>query len=422
VTPRPPAWAIAISAAVLGSAVVPARPLRDLVSGEPAVAVELARPASYVVVAPVSNVLDTLTLLSLPQHVALAATVVGLFAVWRIARARGARRYGADVRRAGWRVEVRAALLALGLFAATYCAMAGAPRPMAALHLNDDSLLAVDFHSHTNASHDARPGFSVEENRSWHQAAGYGAAYISDHHSFRGVDVALATNPAMAGDATMLLPALEAAYQDQHVIVLGSAHDAGTAPVRQWAQGRATSGEDAGLILTIPSTIAHFAHSHAAPPARVLGFEISDGGPQGLAAGDRKKATIIALADNLGAALVTGSDNHGWGRTAAAWSVMTLPGWRRLSATALDAGIRATLETNGRRAVRPIGRTRAVGSDWPALLATAPAASWMMLRILSWPERLSWIAWCWTVVAIGHTLDSWRRRRQTRPPEGPHSI
>jgi predicted metal-dependent phosphoesterase TrpH len=376
----------------------------------------------YVVVAPASNLLDTLTLLSFPQHVALAVTVVGLFAVWRAMRARDARRYGADVRRSGWRVEVRAALLALGVLAAIYGAMADAPRPMAGLRLNDDSLLAVDFHSHTNASHDARPGFSVEENRSWHQAAGYGAAYISDHHSFRGVDVALATNPTMAGDATMLLPALEAAYQDQHVIILGSAHDAGTAPVRQWAQGRATSGEDAGLILTIPSTIAHFAHPHSAPPARVLGIEISDGGPQGLAAGDRKKATIIALADSLGAALVTGSDNHGWGRTAAAWSVMTLPGWRHLSATALDARIRAALETSGRRAVRPIGRTRAVGSDLPALLATAPAATWMMLRTLSWAERLSWIGWCCTVVAIGHALDSWRRRRQTRPPAGPHSV
>ena len=400
---------------------MPALPLRDLVTGKAAVTAELSRPASYIFFAPASNLLDMLTLLSMPQHVTLTATVVSLFAAWRVTRSRRARRGEADVRRPSWRAELRAAVLALGVFVAIYGAMAFAPRPMAALRLDDDSLLAIDFHSHTDASHDARPGFSADENRAWHQAAGYGAAYISDHHSFRGVDAALATNPMLAGDATMLLPALEAAYQDQHVIVLGSSHDAGTAPVRQWAQGRATIGEDAGLILTIPSTIVHFSRPHSEPPARVLGIEISDGGPQGLAAGDRKKATVIALADSIDAALVTGSDNHGWGRAAAAWSVMTLPGWRRLSAAALDARIRATLETRGRRAVRPIGRTRAVGSDLPALLATAPAATWMMLRTLSWSERLSWIAWCWTAVGIGHALDSRRRRRPMRRAPVPRS-
>jgi predicted metal-dependent phosphoesterase TrpH len=292
---------------------------------------------------------------------------------------------------------------------------------MAALRLRDDSQLAVDFHSHTNASYDARPGFSAAQNRAWHQAAGFDAAYVSDHHSFRGVHLALATNPAVAGDRTMLLPGLEAAYQDQHVIVLGSAHDAGTAPVRQWANGRATRGDGAGLILTIPGTVALFTRTEPAPPALVLGIEVSDGGPQGLAAGDRKRAPIIALADHLDAALLTGSDNHGWGRTAPAWSVMTIPGWRSLSADSLDARIRATLVTGGRRAVRPIGRTRAVGRDLPSLVVTGPATAWLMLRTLSWPERLSWIAWCWAAVAIASALGAWRRRRQSRRPRIAHS-
>jgi predicted metal-dependent phosphoesterase TrpH len=418
---RPPAWAIAISAAVLGSAVLPAPPLRDLLTNDPPAGAQLVRPALYVFFAPASNVLDALTLLSLWQHVALTVTLVVLFALWRVTRMRVAARDDGSVRRAAWRTEARAALLAIGLFAATYVVMAAAPRPMAALRLRDESFLAVDFHSHTNASYDARPGFSAEENRAWHQAAGYGAAYVSDHHSFRGVHIALATNPATAGDTTMLLPALEAAYQDQHVIVLGSAHDAGTAPVRVWANARSTSAEDVGLILTIPGTVALFAHTRTAPPARAVGIEISDGGPQGLVASDRKRASIIALADRHDDALLTGSDNHGWGRTAAAWSVMTIPGWRGLSADSLDARIRATLVTSGRRAVRPIGRTRAVGGDVPALLVTAPAAAWTMLRALSWPERLSWIAWCWTTVAIASAVRGVRRRRQSRRPPIAHS-
>ena len=418
---RPPAWAIAISAAVLGSAVLPAPPLRDLLTNDPPAGAQLVRPALYVFFAPASNVLDALTLLSLWQHVALTVTLVVLFALWRVTRMRVAARDDGSVRRAAWRTEARAALLAIGLFAATYVVMAAAPRPMAALRLRDESFVAVDFHSHTNASYDARPGFSAEENRAWHQAAGYGAAYVSDHHSFRGVHIALATNPATAGDTTMLLPALEAAYQDQHVIVLGSAHDAGTAPVRVWANARSTSAEDVGLILTIPGTVALFAHTRTAPPARAVGIEISDGGPQGLVASDRKRASIIALADRHDDALLTGSDNHGWGRTAPAWSVMTIPGWRGLSADSLDARIRATLVTSGRRAVRPIGRTRAGGGDLPALLVTAPAAAWTMLRALSWPERLSWIAWCWTTVAIASAVRGVRRRRQSRRPPIAHS-
>lgn len=387
---------------VLAGAVFPAFPVRDLLTGQSFAGARLERPLSYVLTAPLSNILDALTLLSLSQHAALIATLMAVSGALLVARGRSGRRSG-----------IRSMAIAPCVTVALYAAAIAAPRPMAALRLADPSLISVDFHSHTNASHDARTGFTAEANREWHRLSGYDAAYISDHHSFRGVDAALSANPAVAGASTMLLPALEASYQEEHVIVLGSAHDAGTAPVRQWAGGQAPRDNGAGLVLTIPGSVRAFNHSHGRR-AEVLGIELSDGSPRGLGEGDDKRDAIVALATKLGASLLTGSDNHGWGRTAVAWSVMTIPGWRALSADSLDARIRTSLRASGTRAVRPLARNRVSSASGALPLAmTAPAVAWLMMRTLSWPERLSWIAWCVAIALLSGALS--RRRHRGTP-------
>jgi predicted metal-dependent phosphoesterase TrpH len=395
-----------LSAAVLVSAVVPSFPLRDVVTNAPVQIADLVRPAAYVAIAPLSDVLDTLTLLSLLQHVVLVLTIGLAFICWRL-----------------WRrapstltAEIRAASVALFVLAILYVAMAVAPRPMAALRLQDPSLVAVDFHSHTNASYDARAGFSAAQNRGWHQAAGFGAAYVSDHHSLRGVRAGTRANPTISGDTTMLLPGLEASYSGQHVVVLGVPHDARSAPVRQWADGRATSGARVALVMTIPGPVAAFGALSGGTPSPVRGIELTDACPRGLDVGDRRHAAIVALADRLDIALLASSDNHGWGRTAVAWSVMFLPGWRGLTADSLDSRIRASLSLRGRQAVIPIGRTRVRSADVWSLLPTAPAAVWLMFRTLSWPERLSWLAWCWGLVVIARITRSLRTRRDGLRP------
>jgi len=46
---------------------------------------------AYMSIAPISSILDTLTLLTVGQHIALLLWVIGVFVVWRVARARGRR-------------------------------------------------------------------------------------------------------------------------------------------------------------------------------------------------------------------------------------------------------------------------------------------------------------------------------------------
>lgn len=387
-------WPACLTAIVLLGAAVPASAVRDLLADAPAGGVHLVRPAGYVALAPLSDVLDVLTLLSSTQHAALGVTLLVLFAAWRLVR-----RCVSDTVRHGRAREAGVAGLFAGAVLALYAAAIALPRPMAGLVLDDPSQIAVDFHSHTGASHDARAGFDADANRAWHAAAGYDAAYVSDHHSFRGAMAGLATNAPRAGDGTQLLPALEAAYQDEHVIVLGSAHDAGTAPVRQWADSRLPRDADAGLLMTIPGAVARF-RPGSVRQTRVLGIEVSDGCPRGLAESDVKQDSLVALGTSLGAALLTGSDNHGWGHAAVAWSVMSIPGWRAMTADQLDAGIRNHLRSAGTRAVIPVARTRVVSRNLLGLVTIVPAAAWTMVRTMSWAERLSWIAWIWIAALL----------------------
>src|SRR5258708_18775270 len=65
--PRAGAWPIAlltVTGIVLRSALSPLQPLRDAATFEPVQEAVLRRPIRYVLLAPVSGVLDTLTLLS----------------------------------------------------------------------------------------------------------------------------------------------------------------------------------------------------------------------------------------------------------------------------------------------------------------------------------------------------------------------
>ena len=162
---RLPWLAIALSLVVLVSAAFVVDPVRDaatlLAVGEG----RLAMPPAYLAIEPISSVLDTLTLLTVGQHIALFIWVIVAFAVWRIARARRK-----PVRA---RNEVIAGLALLVIVVLTYAAAAIAPRPMAQFTMSDETVIAIDFHAHTKYSHDGRPGWTEEDVRAWHRGAGY---------------------------------------------------------------------------------------------------------------------------------------------------------------------------------------------------------------------------------------------------------
>jgi hypothetical protein len=128
---------------------------------------------------------------------------------------------------------------------------------------------------------------------------------------------------------------------------------------------------------------------------------------------------VLRLADSLDLAVVAGSDNHGWGRTAAAWTLLTIPGWRRATPSALSGLIAAAIRRRGRHAARVVERPRARLSRPASLALTAPVVAWTMLEGLRWPERLSWLAWTWAA-ALGRLALRRRgaraRHDRARPP------
>ena len=384
-------------------------PVVDLAQPHSPAAASLKTPLLYDILAPVSNILDTLTLLSPVQYWATFALCAVVFFAPGIAR---------DLRRPrsfSLASTIISSLRFMGGTVAVIGIMLVVWRPMASLSLQDPDLIAVDFHSHTSASHDGRSDFDAERNREWHQSSGFNAAYVTDHRTFDGALSAAERNPSLAGAGTTLLPGIELRDADQHPILLGvdPVRMKITSPDWQEAAVEADGGPVPPiLILTMPGNIARVPIGEISGAIRLAGVEASDGAPRGMAQTERDRREILAFADKLHLALVAGSDNHGWGRAAPAWSVLRIPGWRGMTPGSLDIAIRRTILARVPGTTEIIARRTAAspsGKVETALSGVAVGLS--MLRTMNLRDRASWILWSWA----GGLLSLIRARRNRRP-------
>jgi len=393
------------------TAVFSLSPLMELTSPNASVTASLRTPLVYDVFAPASNVLDALTLLSPAQYWATFALCAAIFlglGIHRSARSR------AGFVATGF---LRAALCFMGGAVAVIGIMLVAARPMASLVLADRDLIAVDFHSHTEASHDGRPGFNPEKNREWHSSSGFDAAYVTDHMTFDGALTGAARNPARSGDATVLLPGVELRDGDEHPILIGVDPRRMRITSPDW-KGAAVEADGGPvppmLLLSMPGNILRIPMSETDGPVRLAGIEAADGSPRGMAQAARDRDGILALAANLHLAVVSASDNHGWGRTAPAWSVLRIPGWREMTPKELDIAIRRTIMTRGSQAIEVIARrTAGPPQNTVAAAAAGIAVALVMLRTMSLPDRFSWIVWSWGLCLLSlrnARRNSYRRR------------
>lgn len=352
----------------------------------------------FVLFSPIYNIWDSMSLLHAWQHLCVLGITVTAFVLWRCCAARGQPRIRL------WR-EVVQATVALALLVAWYAIGALAYRPMASLDVDDPDAVVVDFHSHTDASHDGRPGFSAERNREWHRSAGFHVAYVSDHGTYSAVREALSRNPVRSGDGTVLLPAYETRHKGQHFNVLGfsAAASNGFSPPPKMSSLPLAS--DSRAVLTLPTPLAK-----AAPGEGLVAIELIDGSPRGLEFGARMRKDLVRLCTQLGVAPVAGSNNHGWGRTAPGWTLLTIPGWRNLTPVQLDEAILAALASPERGRVIVIERAPPVSADRPVLMANVSTIVWNPFRRLSVPEQVSWVAWVWL---------AWWILRVARRPRGP---
>lgn len=405
---------LTISLLVMGTWLAGAPPLRALGTGVAPLA-RLRLSSAYLALAPYCDVMDTLSLMSVRQHLASLATVLVAYVAWRWRRRDHTQRPPRTV----LAVESARGTALLGAIVAVYALGALAPRPMAALELLAADELAIDFHSHTQASWDGRRTFTAERNRAWHREAGFDATYISDHGTIAGVIAGQAGNPSRAGDGTVILPATEVRCVGQHVVVLGATAQDTTADCAQRSpmathRVSGTWSDDARIaLLTIPGQLEN---AHALPAVQAI--EIADGAPRAFDQMERDERLLRQIAHNAGLARVSGSNIHGWGRTATAWSVMSIDNWRAMSPHALDVAIRRRLYDARGGAVQVIERRRPdPGASSLALAATVPVVVWSMLATLSGAERLVWLGWIWTAWGIAALVG--RRRVDAEPPAVP---
>jgi hypothetical protein len=404
-------WPLLITLCIAVTAAFSLSPLVDVARPDAAVTATLHAPLVYDILAPASNILDALTMLSPAQYwatfVLCALLIIGCEIIGDARRSRCFRIRQASrtcVRFAGGTVAILGIMLLLS-------------RPMASLRVSDPGLIVVDFHSHTSASHDGRPGFDAERNREWHRAAGFDAVYITDHRTFEGALEGARLNPPTAGDGTTILPGVELRDGPEHPILIGVDPRRMRINSPDWREAAVKA--DGGpvppmLILSMPGDLDRLPADEYTGEIRVAAIEGADGSPRGIAQTTSDGKRIIALADRMGLALVSGSDNHGWAEAAPAWTVLRIPGWRALTPAALDIAIRRTIiahvpgstQVISRRMATPV--TGRIGNVFGGVAVAA-----LMFRTMNPRDRLSWLVWSWGL-ALLPSISVRRRRRSIR--------
>jgi hypothetical protein len=421
---RIPWLALATTILVLATAIFAVPPIRDAATLGPVPEASIMYSPAYLAGAPFFDTLDTLSLLTVGQHVALLVTAILVYAAWRVwHRRRTAAPKPASVdhpsRRAVLR-EVAFAGLFLLVVVAVYAIGAVVPRPMAALTVRDLDVVVVDVHSHTKYSHDGRPGWGPEHVRAWHAASGYDAAYITDHRNYRGAEEGVAANPTVAGQGTVLLSGLEVVYGGERVNLLSAGRVyRGLTTANLWdidtvalALASLVASREPVLVQTIPARLERMRAAHGPGTPGVRAIESVDGAPRGLSQTRGQRRRIVRLADSLNLALVAGSNNHGWGRTAPGWTLFRVRGWRSMTPDELAARIERTIREGGRNATRVVDRRVAEADRSPIRLAlTVPLVTWRMLTTLSADQRVTWVIWAWVLAGAWFVVRGARRRR-----------
>ena len=360
--------AIALVVLLLATAIHPLSPLIDVVTGSTPGDVDLERPVTYVLFAPLSNTLDALTFFSQPRaEWALAVWILAL-AAW------GALRRAATP--LTWRRRTTRALVGPGVVVLLAVAAVLLPRPVPRLTTEGTvGGTVIDYHAHTNASHDGRPGWTLAKLAAWHERQGFEASYVTDHNVV--YDGSL---PVPEGTSINLLPGVEWSVYGQHVVAIGPVEplprDSFQGSTARMIRIFAAIERQGGLsIASLPEYWRyHWDDLGAFVVGGVDGFEIVNCAPKALGFPSNLRRQVLTLAGSHDLMVVGASDNHGWGKVTCVWNV-SLPGAQGFHTNRVFA--------------RPLALVQGDWQPWTAAV-TQP---WFLLRSLSWSERASWLTW-----------------------------
>jgi hypothetical protein len=169
------------------------------------------------------------------------------------------------------------------------------------------------------------------------------------------------------------------------------------------------TGNEPVLIETIPGDLSKVLTAKGSGTPGVRAIEVVDGSPRGLTQSRLDRTRIVHIADSANIALVAGSDHHGWGHAASAWTMMLIPGWRGAPPEEVSKAISATLRNNGRATTKVVERYVASSEDAALVPFTVPIVTWGMFRALSLDERIVWFAWVAALTMLAR-LSAMRRR------------
>ncbi len=403
---RVPWWAVVVTLLAVVTSVFAVNPVRNAATLASVNEARLTQPPAYLAFSPWVEMLDTITLLSVGQHIALGLWAIALYVAVRVW---SALRATTSVRR-----EARSATAFLALLVLVYGIGAMAPRPMAQLLATEGTVIIADFHAHTMYSHDGRRGWDENDVRAWHRGAGFDVAYVTDHRTFTGAERGVAGNASQAGqtEGTMLLQGLEAVLRGQHVNILSAGRrfrglttpDLRDVDEQALALASLVPNNEPVVIQTIPDDLSKVLPAGQPGTAGARAIELIDGAPRGLSQSRRDRARILRIADSLDLALVAGSDNHGWGRAAPGWTLLRIPGWRGMTTDSLAGSIERVLRL-GRNGSTLVVERRVANSTNPLALAFAGIViPWRLLTTLSADERVVWIIWTWAIVIVARAL------------------
>lgn len=365
-------------------------PLTDPVNTAVPASLRLSVPAVYVALAPVFTTWDGISMLSMSRLTGFLAGLLALYLAWRI--------WQAFLHSPRLRLLRELGVLLLWVSALAVYLVVGAlwHRPMLSLTSVLPGELVVDFHSHTNASHDVTgtwmTGFDAAANLRWHRRAGFDAAFITDHN-------VVSQESRVAGDGTVLCPGIEVSAWRAHIVLLGD-----TLPVDRRQYNRslesllqllASSESDYGSlsVASLPEYRRnHWQRLETLVQAGLDGFEIVNASPKANELTRAERDTVIALARASNRLVLGVSDSHGWGATNMVWNLVPVASGTEPSA--MCNAILQQLQT-GFGAVRVIERHRLRPDSWWPMVLTPVGMVWETWRSMGWPLSLSWLLWLW---------------------------
>jgi hypothetical protein len=399
---RLPLLPILLTLGLLAARVLRAAPLTDPLGGKLPPGVHLGFPATNLIFAPLFDLWDGVSMLSMSRLTGFATGLLVLYVVWRVIQAARRKRVDPDAGPPiGLIRETASLFLALAGLAGFVAAGLLWHRPMVSLRGAPDGVMVVDFHSHTSASHDVKgtlmKGFDAEANRRWHGRAGFDAAFITDHNTIEGFPNSFDSR------VPLLCPGIEVSAWRAHIVLPGAQEKVNRGLYADSIGGTLQLLQESEKKYGAPSLASlpeyernHWSRLTVLIAAGLDGFEIVNASPKANEMSRVRRDSVIALARTHHLFLVGVSDSHGWGATSMVWNLVPIPGWKNIGPEVCTR-IVSRLESGGPEAVQIIERHRLrADSGWPRVL-TPIGVVWETWRGLNLPQAASWLAWIWVL-------------------------